>query len=203
MFPILAYRFHRSMTRPFFNKERITDFDIFDRHALDAISQAQQRLKAGFPIDFQVCHPESASNDVDPQHHYRTGFGVPLHARLGYRVSLWTGCPLAVRRLPISPRITGGDSVRQFTPPIESVLARIRRGPENDRFPLFLRRPVEGCRDAERLDEGPYAENQRLYQSHLERSSSSEEGIEGHQGRPFPLCGGGEYARTSRQLYGR
>ena len=42
------------MTRPFFNKERITDFDIFDRHALDAIGQAADRLTAGHPIDFQV-----------------------------------------------------------------------------------------------------------------------------------------------------
>lgn len=42
------------MTRPFFNKERITDFDIFDRHAHDAIEQAAQRLAAGYPIDFQV-----------------------------------------------------------------------------------------------------------------------------------------------------
>jgi hypothetical protein len=42
------------MTRPFFNKERITDFDIFDQHAHDAIEQAADRLAAGYPIDFQV-----------------------------------------------------------------------------------------------------------------------------------------------------
>jgi len=42
------------MTRPFFNKERITDFDIFDRHATDAIGQAAIRLASGYPIDFQV-----------------------------------------------------------------------------------------------------------------------------------------------------
>ena len=42
------------MTRPFFNKERVTDFDIFDRHAEDAIEQAGARLAAGYPIDFQV-----------------------------------------------------------------------------------------------------------------------------------------------------
>jgi hypothetical protein len=42
------------MTRPYFTKERVTDFDIFDRHANDAIEQATVRLAAGYPIDFQV-----------------------------------------------------------------------------------------------------------------------------------------------------
>jgi hypothetical protein len=42
------------MTRPFFNRERITDFDIFDRHSNDAIGKATARLAAGYPIDFQV-----------------------------------------------------------------------------------------------------------------------------------------------------
>ncbi|KAF8221855.1 hypothetical protein L208DRAFT_643690 [Tricholoma matsutake] len=41
------------MTRPFFNRERITDFDIFDRHANDAIAQVMDRLTTGHPVDFQ------------------------------------------------------------------------------------------------------------------------------------------------------
>lgn len=47
------WKFHRSMTRPFFSKERITDFENFDRHATAAIALAKDRLRAGFPIDFQ------------------------------------------------------------------------------------------------------------------------------------------------------
>ena len=47
-------RFHRSMTRPFFYKERITDFDVFDRHARDALDQAATRIADGYPVDFQV-----------------------------------------------------------------------------------------------------------------------------------------------------
>jgi hypothetical protein len=47
-------RFHRSVTRPFFHKERITDFDIFDRRARDALEQAATRIADGYPIDFQV-----------------------------------------------------------------------------------------------------------------------------------------------------
>ncbi|KAG6842901.1 hypothetical protein H0H93_002929, partial [Arthromyces matolae] len=46
-------RFHRSMTRPFFTKERISHFEIFDLHSEDALNQAQQRLKEGYPVDFQ------------------------------------------------------------------------------------------------------------------------------------------------------
>jgi len=47
-------RFHRTMTRPFFSKERISHFDVFERHADDAITQAKERLTEGYPIDFQV-----------------------------------------------------------------------------------------------------------------------------------------------------
>ncbi|KAF8219014.1 cytochrome P450 monooxygenase pc-3 [Tricholoma matsutake] len=47
------WKFHRGMTRPFFSKERITDFDIFDRHAKNAIGQIIDRLKAGYAVDFQ------------------------------------------------------------------------------------------------------------------------------------------------------
>lgn len=42
------------MTRPFFTKERIGHFDIFDRHAEDAISQTKARVRQGYAIDFQV-----------------------------------------------------------------------------------------------------------------------------------------------------
>jgi len=41
------------MTRPFFTKDRISHFDIFDRHAQDAISQLKARLAEGFPVDIQ------------------------------------------------------------------------------------------------------------------------------------------------------
>lgn len=42
------------MTRPSFSKERVTNFDIFDRHANDAVEQSAARLAAGYPIDFHV-----------------------------------------------------------------------------------------------------------------------------------------------------
>lgn len=45
------------MTRPFFNHERISHFNIFDRHAKDAITQMKLRFHAGYPVDFQVNKP--------------------------------------------------------------------------------------------------------------------------------------------------
>ncbi|KAF8164792.1 cytochrome P450, partial [Crassisporium funariophilum] len=47
------HRFHRSMTRPFFSRDRISHFDNFDRHAEDAIHQLKNRLHEGHPVDFQ------------------------------------------------------------------------------------------------------------------------------------------------------
>ncbi|KAF8164775.1 cytochrome P450 monooxygenase pc-1 [Crassisporium funariophilum] len=47
------WKFHRAMTRPFFTRERISDFDIYDRHCESSLRQAKARLAEGFPIEFQ------------------------------------------------------------------------------------------------------------------------------------------------------
>ncbi|KAI6119970.1 cytochrome P450 [Pisolithus croceorrhizus] len=47
------WKFHRSMTRPFFSKDRISHFDIFEKHTEDVLSQAKARLQEGYPVDFQ------------------------------------------------------------------------------------------------------------------------------------------------------
>lgn len=41
------------MTRPFFSKDRISHFDIFDRHATEALRQLKARLREGVPVDIQ------------------------------------------------------------------------------------------------------------------------------------------------------
>lgn len=41
------------MTRPFFSRERVSDFDIFARHADKAIARIIARLHEGYAIDFQ------------------------------------------------------------------------------------------------------------------------------------------------------
>lgn len=47
------WKFHRSMTRPFFTKERISHFELFARHADEAVALMKQRLREGVAIDIQ------------------------------------------------------------------------------------------------------------------------------------------------------
>ncbi|THV01190.1 cytochrome P450 [Dendrothele bispora CBS 962.96] len=47
------WKFHRTMTRPFFSKERVSDYDIFDLHAEGIIKAMKKRVGAGYPVEFQ------------------------------------------------------------------------------------------------------------------------------------------------------
>ncbi|KAF7967691.1 hypothetical protein HWV62_33339 [Athelia sp. TMB] len=47
------WKFHRSMTRPFFTRDRITEFDNFDRHAETMLAALRARLRTGVPVDLQ------------------------------------------------------------------------------------------------------------------------------------------------------
>ncbi|KAF8498338.1 cytochrome P450 [Gautieria morchelliformis] len=50
------WQFHRKITRPFFARERVTDFGIFDANALITLRQMQARFDEGHAIDFQdIC----------------------------------------------------------------------------------------------------------------------------------------------------
>ncbi|KAJ3511200.1 hypothetical protein NLJ89_g4237 [Agrocybe chaxingu] len=47
------WKFHRSMTRPFFTRERISDFEIYERNCHLSLNQARDRLSEGYPVEFQ------------------------------------------------------------------------------------------------------------------------------------------------------
>ncbi|KAF7982986.1 hypothetical protein HWV62_24590 [Athelia sp. TMB] len=47
------WKFHRSMTRPFFTRDRITEFDNFDRHADTMLAALRTRLRTGAAVDLQ------------------------------------------------------------------------------------------------------------------------------------------------------
>ncbi|CCM02239.1 uncharacterized protein FIBRA_04320 [Fibroporia radiculosa] len=47
------WKWHRSMTRPFFSKDRISHFELFDRHAESALSAMNARMRIGCAVDFQ------------------------------------------------------------------------------------------------------------------------------------------------------
>ncbi|KAF8516458.1 cytochrome P450 [Hysterangium stoloniferum] len=48
------WQFHRKVTKPFFTKERITDFLLYDRKAALTLGKMQQRLDTGMAVDFHV-----------------------------------------------------------------------------------------------------------------------------------------------------
>ena len=45
---------HRSITRPFFAKERIRDFEILDKYAMKAIDKMKRRFDEGYALNFEV-----------------------------------------------------------------------------------------------------------------------------------------------------
>ncbi|KAJ7048749.1 cytochrome P450 monooxygenase pc-1 [Mycena amicta] len=47
------WKFHRAMTRPFFSKDKISHFDIFDQHADTVVKLLRSRTRAGYAVDFQ------------------------------------------------------------------------------------------------------------------------------------------------------
>ncbi|KAJ7183187.1 cytochrome P450 [Mycena filopes] len=47
------WAFHRSMTRPYFARDRVRHFEIFDRHAETTIALMKTRFKEGYAVDFQ------------------------------------------------------------------------------------------------------------------------------------------------------
>ncbi|KDQ21154.1 hypothetical protein BOTBODRAFT_149912 [Botryobasidium botryosum FD-172 SS1] len=47
------WKFHRSITRPFFTRDRITDFDTFNRHADAVIERMKESFITGTAVDYQ------------------------------------------------------------------------------------------------------------------------------------------------------
>ncbi|KAG8981569.1 hypothetical protein FRB90_007160, partial [Tulasnella sp. 427] len=81
------WKFHRNMTRPFFSRERITDFEIFKRHSDEAVELIKKRCSAGpFP------QPGSTAEDtMDTENGFVKAFNAALSVvgkRL-YAGALW------------------------------------------------------------------------------------------------------------------
>ncbi|KAI0667717.1 cytochrome P450 monooxygenase pc-3 [Trametes maxima] len=47
------WKFHRTMTRPYFSRDRISHFELFDTHAGIAIAKMKERFRGGHAVDFQ------------------------------------------------------------------------------------------------------------------------------------------------------
>ncbi|KAI0647864.1 cytochrome P450 monooxygenase pc-3 [Trametes meyenii] len=47
------WKFHRTMTRPYFSRDRISHFELFDIHASVAIAKMKEHFRGGHAVDFQ------------------------------------------------------------------------------------------------------------------------------------------------------
>lgn len=52
------------MTRPFFSKERISDFQLFDEHVQATLKLLRTRLQEGHAVDFQVSGVHHANSEL-------------------------------------------------------------------------------------------------------------------------------------------
>lgn len=43
------------MTRPYFARDRVTDFEFFDKHSETVVAKLKERFSQGEAVDFQVC----------------------------------------------------------------------------------------------------------------------------------------------------
>ncbi|KAK0200216.1 cytochrome P450 [Desarmillaria ectypa] len=120
------WKFHRTMTRPLFNKDRISDFDNFERHAVSTISQIKSRLKEGYPVDFQDVVArftlDSATEYLFGKDVNSTSAGLPYPAR----------SPLAVN--PHFVNHASNVFVKAFAAAQEQSAIRLQRG---QYWPIF------------------------------------------------------------------
>lgn len=90
------------MLRPFFTRDRISDFENVDRHAMASIALAKERLRAGYPVDIQVCTSSLGLNSWDAL--IRTlGSCISLHLGHDHRVLIRVRRRVPFRWPAISP----------------------------------------------------------------------------------------------------
>ncbi|KAK0436982.1 cytochrome P450 [Desarmillaria tabescens] len=113
--------FHRTTARPFFNKARISDFDNFERHTINTISQIKARLREGYPINFQDV---VARFTMDSSTEYLFGKDIDsLSAGLPYPPeSPMAGDPHFVNH-------PSNSFVQAFAKAQEQIVIRFQRGP--------------------------------------------------------------------------
>ncbi|PPR04351.1 hypothetical protein CVT24_013203 [Panaeolus cyanescens] len=98
------WKFHRSITRPMFTRDRISHFELFDRKTNTAISKMKERLREGYAVDFQDVMSRFT---LDSATEFLFGNSVEaLSAGLPY--------PHNASYAPPLPRTARGDAANQF-----------------------------------------------------------------------------------------
>ncbi|TRM60069.1 cytochrome P450 [Schizophyllum amplum] len=132
------WKFHRTMTRPFFNKDKISHFDNFDRHADNIIRLAKERIAEGYPIDFQDM---VARFTLDSATEYLFGHDVNSSgAGLPYPPGAATSTPLEFFTHPSNRFVTAFGEGQNLT------AMRVQVGP-SWRFFEAWKDKVQPCRD--------------------------------------------------------
>lgn len=121
------------MTRPFFNRDRISDFELFDRHAEEIITIMKKRLSEGYPIDFQDSMArftlDSATEFLfgSSVHSMATGIPYPHHAPAFLRSSVGLG-EAAHTHASLSRRSTADSFAEAFLESQVMIATRLRMG---------------------------------------------------------------------------
>ena len=90
------------MTRPFFSRERISDFDIYDKHCDTTLQLAKTRLAEGYPFDFQVVFFFLINALHILKNLWHVGSNCPVHLGLCYRVPIWTRSWIVISETSLS-----------------------------------------------------------------------------------------------------
>ncbi|KAK0184281.1 cytochrome P450 [Armillaria mellea] len=111
------WKFHRSMTRPLFNKSRI-DLDNFERHAVSTIALIKARLREGYPVNFQDV---AARFSLDSATEYIFGNDVnSISAGLPYPAGSGNNSPFVAHPSNVF--------VKAFAKAQEQIVVRFHRG---------------------------------------------------------------------------
>jgi hypothetical protein len=130
--------------------ERVTDFDIFNRHANEAISQAGARLAQGYPVDIQASErAPSLANRLT----FNLGCGFSFHPRLRHRIPLWKICGFSFSRTGVSRICIRKDARFVLEPPFERLRWCIPRGSTTSRCTVSIRNQMAVERILERCGE--------------------------------------------------
>ena len=128
------------MTRPFFTRERISDFDIYDKNCVTTLQLARTRLEEGYPVEFQVMksfqffHESTLILKV-----LKPGPSFSVHLRFCYGVLIWARCWIAVSEHSL-PRISG-TSKQTFIlqPSLYHICESVHRRTKSYCYPLIFR----------------------------------------------------------------
>ncbi|KAI0693151.1 cytochrome P450 [Cytidiella melzeri] len=131
------WKFHRSMTRPFFSKDRTSHFELFERHADYAIAKIKDRVRDGYAVDFQDVISRFT---LDSATEFLFGACVDsLSTTLPYA---WN----APMELKIRSKSPAEDFANAFAEAQEAIAGRSRIGPIWPWYELFKDKTAEPMR---------------------------------------------------------